>query len=151
MSEKSVVKATLSFIEENLDEDLSLNRIAESLCYSKFYINRLFSKEMGCTIHPMQPGIAMSGSNHSMKNIYSRLLSDRIIFLSEEVNDLSAGRKVAQLLFLDAEDTEKDIQLYINSPGGSVTAGFAIYDTMRHFCSLEAPGGSGGRCRMRKS
>ena len=64
-------------------------------------------------------------------DIYSRLLKDRIIFLGEEVNDVSASVIVAQLLFLEAEDPEKDIHLYINSPGGSVTAGMAIYDTMQ--------------------
>ena len=65
-------------------------------------------------------------------DIYSRLLKDRIIFLGEEVNDVSAGLIVSQLLFLEAEDPGKDIQLYINSPGGSVTAGMAIYDTMNY-------------------
>ena len=65
-------------------------------------------------------------------DIYSRLLKDRIIFLGEEVNDLSASLVVAELLFLEAEDPGKDIQLYINSPGGSVTAGMAIYDTMQY-------------------
>ena len=65
-------------------------------------------------------------------DIYSRLLKDRIIFLGEEVNDVSAGLLVSQLLFLEAEDPGKDIQLYINSPGGSVTAGMAIYDTMQY-------------------
>ena len=65
-------------------------------------------------------------------DIYSRLLKDRIIFLGEEVNDVSAGLVVAELLFLEAEDPGKDIQLYINSPGGSVTAGMAIYDTMQY-------------------
>ena len=65
-------------------------------------------------------------------DIYSRLLNDRIIFLVEEVNDVSANLIVAQLLFLEAEDPSKDIQLYINSPGGSVTAGMAIYDTMQY-------------------
>ena len=65
-------------------------------------------------------------------DIYSRLLKDRIIFLCEEVNDVSAGLIVSQLLFLEAEDPGKDIQLYINSPGGSVTAGMAIYDTMQY-------------------
>ena len=65
-------------------------------------------------------------------DIYSRLLKDRIIFLGEEVNDVSAGLIVSQLLFLEAEDPSKDIQLYINSPGGSVTAGMAIYDTMQY-------------------
>jgi len=65
-------------------------------------------------------------------DIYSRLLKDRIIFLGEEVNDTTASLIVAQMLFLEAEDPEKDIQLYINSPGGSVTAGLAIYDTMHY-------------------
>ena len=65
-------------------------------------------------------------------DIYSRLLKERIIFLGEEVNETTASLTVAQLLFLEAEDPEKDIQLYINSPGGSVTAGMAIYDTMRY-------------------
>ncbi len=64
-------------------------------------------------------------------DIYSRLLKDRIVFLGEEVNDVTASLVVAQLLFLQAEDPDKDINLYINSPGGSVTAGFAIYDTMQ--------------------
>lgn len=65
-------------------------------------------------------------------DIYSRLLKERIIFLGEEVNETTASLTVAQLLFLEAEDPEKDVQLYINSPGGSVTAGMAIYDTMRY-------------------
>ena len=65
-------------------------------------------------------------------DIYSRLLKDRIIFLGEEVNDVTASLVVAELLFLEAEDPGKDIQLYINSPGGSVTAGMAIYDTMQY-------------------
>ena len=71
-------------------------------------------------------------------DIYSRLLKDRIIFLGEEVSDVSASVVVAQLLFLEAEDPEKDIHLYINSPGGSVTAGLAIYDTMQYIkCDIE--------------
>ena len=65
-------------------------------------------------------------------DIYSRLLKDRIIFLGEEVNDVTASLVVAQLLFLESEDPNKDIHLYINSPGGSVTAGMAIYDTMNY-------------------
>ncbi|MCI8834248.1 MAG: ATP-dependent Clp endopeptidase proteolytic subunit ClpP [Ruminococcus sp.] len=65
-------------------------------------------------------------------DIYSRLLKDRIIFLGEEVTDVSANIVVAQLLFLEADDPNKDIQLYINSPGGSVSAGLAIYDTMQY-------------------
>lgn len=65
-------------------------------------------------------------------DIYSRLLSDRIIFLNEDVNDVSAGIITAQLLYLEACDPQKEISLYINSPGGSITAGFAIYDTMKY-------------------
>ncbi|MBQ1488133.1 MAG: ATP-dependent Clp endopeptidase proteolytic subunit ClpP [Lachnospiraceae bacterium] len=65
-------------------------------------------------------------------DIYSRLLKDRIVFLGEEVNDVTASIIVAELLFLEAEDPEKDIQFYINSPGGSVSAGMAIYDTMQY-------------------
>ena len=65
-------------------------------------------------------------------DIFSRLLNDRIIFLGEEVNDTSASIVVAQLLYLEAQDPDKDIQMYINSPGGSVTAGMAIYDTMNY-------------------
>ncbi|MBQ0134573.1 MAG: ATP-dependent Clp endopeptidase proteolytic subunit ClpP [Clostridiales bacterium] len=65
-------------------------------------------------------------------DIYSRLLNDRIIMLSEEVNDTTASLIVAQLLYLEAQDPDKDIQFYINSPGGSVTAGLAIYDTMQY-------------------
>ena len=65
-------------------------------------------------------------------DIFSRLLSDRIVFLGEEVSDMSASLVIAQMLFLEAQDPEKDIQLYINSPGGSVSAGFAIYDTMQY-------------------
>ncbi len=64
-------------------------------------------------------------------DIFSRLLSDRIVFLGEDVNDTTASLVVAQMLFLEAQDAEKDIQLYINSPGGSISAGFAIYDTMQ--------------------
>ncbi|MBR4994378.1 MAG: ATP-dependent Clp protease proteolytic subunit, partial [Lachnospiraceae bacterium] len=65
-------------------------------------------------------------------DIYSRLLKDRIIFLGEEVNDTTASLVVAQMLFLEAEDPDKDIHFYINSPGGSISAGLAIYDTMRY-------------------
>ncbi|CAK7000493.1 ATP-dependent Clp endopeptidase proteolytic subunit ClpP [Tissierella carlieri] len=65
-------------------------------------------------------------------DIYSRLLKERIVFLGDEVNDVTANLVVAQLLFLESEDPDKDIQLYINSPGGSVSAGFAIFDTMQY-------------------
>ncbi len=76
--------------------------------------------------------VEQSNRGERSYDIYSRLLKDRIIFLGGEVNDDVANLIVAQLLFLDAEDPEKDIFLYINSPGGSVTAGMAIYDTMQH-------------------
>lgn len=76
--------------------------------------------------------IEQSNSGERSYDIYSRLLEDRIIFLSDEINDATASLVVAQMLFLDAKDPDKDIQFYINSPGGSVTAGFAIYDTMQH-------------------
>ncbi len=65
-------------------------------------------------------------------DIFSRLLKDRIIFISDEINDVTASLVVAQLLFLEADDPDKDIQMYINSPGGSITSGFAIYDTMQY-------------------
>ena len=73
-----------------------------------------------------------SGRGERSYDIFSRLLKDRIIFLDEDVNDVSAGLVVAQLPFLESEDPDKDINLYINSPGGSVTAGMAIYDTMQY-------------------
>ena len=74
--------------------------------------------------------IEQTGRGERAYDIYSRLLNDRIIFLSDEVNDVTASLVVAQLLFLEAQDPDKDISLYINSPGGSVSAGLAIYDTM---------------------
>lgn len=76
--------------------------------------------------------VQQTGRGERSYDIYSRLLADRIIFLGEEVSEASAGVIVAQMLFLEAEAPQKDIQLYINSPGGSVTAGFAIYDTMQY-------------------
>ena len=75
--------------------------------------------------------IEQSGQGDRAFDIYSRLLRERIIFLGTDVNDQVADALVAQMLFLEADDPEKDIQLYINSPGGSVTAGLAIYDTMQ--------------------
>lgn len=102
-------------------------------------------------------------------DIFSRLLEDRIIFLGEEVNDATASLIVSQLLFLEAKDPDKDIQLYINSPGGSVTAGMAIYDTMQYikcdvsticvglaasmgaFLLSSGAKGSALRCRTRRS
>ena len=76
--------------------------------------------------------IEQTGKGERSYDIYSRLLKDRIIFLGEEVNEVTASLVVSQLLFLESEDPTKDIHLYINSPGGSVTAGMAIYDTMNY-------------------
>jgi len=76
--------------------------------------------------------VEQTGMGERSYDIYSRLLKDRIVFLDGEINDITADLVVAQLLFLDGQDTEKDINLYINSPGGSVTAGLAIYDTIQH-------------------
>jgi len=92
-------------------------------------------------IHPfrMQSNIPMvveqSGIGERAYDIFSRLLKDRIIFLDGEIHDANADLVVAQMLFLDSEDATKDISLYINSPGGSVTAGLAIYDTMQYLHS----------------
>ena len=76
--------------------------------------------------------IEQTGSGERSYDIFSRLLSDRIIFLGEEVSDVSASLIIAQMLFLEATEPDKDIQLYINSPGGSISAGLAIYDTMQY-------------------
>ncbi len=76
--------------------------------------------------------IEQTGHGERSYDIFSRLLNDRIIFLSDEVNDVTASLVVAQMLFLEAQDPDKDIAFYINSPGGSVTAGMAIYDTMNY-------------------
>ena len=76
--------------------------------------------------------VEQTGRGERSYDIFSRLLNDRIIFLSDEVNDTTASLVVAQLLFLEAQDPDKDISFYINSPGGSVTAGMAIYDTMNY-------------------
>ena len=76
--------------------------------------------------------IEQTGRGERAYDIYSRLLNDRIVMLHEEVNDTTASLVVAQLLFLEGQDADKDIQLYINSPGGSITAGMAIYDTMQY-------------------
>ena len=76
--------------------------------------------------------VEQTGRGERSYDIFSRLLSDRIIFLGEEVTDASASSVIAKLLFLEAQDPGRDIQLYINSPGGSVTAGFAVYDTMQY-------------------
>ena len=102
-------------------------------------------------------------------DIFSRLLNDRIMFIGHAIDDQVANLVIAQLLFLESEDPEKDIQLYINSPGGSITAGLAIYDTMQYIrrdvrptasarrrpwprcCWRPAPRASGSRCRTRAS
>ena len=76
--------------------------------------------------------IEQTGHGERAYDIYSRLLNDRIIFLSDEINDVTASLTVAQLLFLEAQDPDRDISLYINSPGGSISAGLAIYDTMNY-------------------
>lgn len=76
--------------------------------------------------------VEQTGKGERSYDIYSRLLKDRIIILNDEINDTTAGLVVAQLIFLEAEDPDKDIQIYINSPGGSISAGFAIYDTMQY-------------------
>ena len=76
--------------------------------------------------------VEQTGRGERQYDIFSRLLNDRIVMLSDEVNDTTASLVIAQLLFLEGQDPEKDISLYINSPGGSVTAGFAIYDTMQY-------------------
>jgi len=76
--------------------------------------------------------VEQTGMGERSYDIYSRLLKDRIVFLDGEINDITADLVVAQLLFLDGQETEKDINLYVNSPGGSVTAGLAIYDTIQH-------------------
>jgi ATP-dependent Clp protease protease subunit len=82
--------------------------------------------------------VEQTGMGERSYDIFSRLLKDRIVFLDGEINDLSADLVVAQLLFLDGQDTEKDVNLYINSPGGSVTAGLAIYDTMQYLkCHIQ--------------
>ena len=89
-----------------------------------------YKNEMYNALVPMV--IEQTGRGERSYDIFSRLLNDRIIFLSDEVNDATASLVVAQLLFLEAQDPDKDINFYINSPGGSVTAGMAIYDTMNY-------------------
>ena len=87
-----------------------------------------YDKSMYNALVPMV--VEQTGKGERSYDIYSRLLNDRIVFLSDEVNDVTASLVVAQILYLEAQDPEKDISLYINSPGGSITAGMAIYDTM---------------------
>ena len=90
----------------------------------------MFNYEKGMYNALVPTVIEQTGKGERAYDIFSRLLNDRIVFLSDEVNDATASLVVAQLLFLEAEDPDKDIYFYINSPGGSVTAGMAIYDTM---------------------
>ena len=78
--------------------------------------------------------VERSGNGGRSYDIFSRLLKDRIIFVDGEINDTTADLVVAQILFLESENPDKDISIYINSPGGSVTAGLAIYDTMQYIC-----------------
>ena len=100
--------------------------------------------------------VEQSGRGERAYDIYSRLLKERIIFLGGGIDDHVANLVIAQLLFLEAEDPDKDIHLYINSPGGSVTAGLAIYDTMQFItqysgkvmANLSNPGGKQMRCRF---
>ena len=94
--------------------------------------NRQVSERQDGSMSTIPYVIEQTGRGERSYDIFSRLLSDRIIFLGEEVSDTSASLITAQMLFLEAQDPEKDIQLYINSPGGSITAGFAIYDTMQY-------------------
>ena len=92
----------------------------------------MFSNDKGLYNALVPMVVEQTGKGERSYDIFSRLLNDRIIFLSDEVNDTTASLVVAQLLFLEAQDPDKDIHFYINSPGGSVTAGMAIYDTMNY-------------------
>jgi ATP-dependent Clp protease, protease subunit len=94
-------------------------------------INSCTQNDLYGTVSAVPMVVEQSGTSERAFDLYSRLLRERIIFLGTQVNDTMADTLVAQMLFLEAEDPEKDIQLYINSPGGSVTAGMAIYDTMQ--------------------
>lgn len=120
---------------------LSVCRICVSAHLTQVYMrNMLYNlcAEMRIKMSFVPYVIEQNSRGERSYDIYSRLLKDRIIFLGEEVTDVSASVIVAQLLFLEAEDPEKDIHLYINSPGGSVTAGMAIYDTMQYIkCDIE--------------
>ena len=102
----------------------------DMMCIRVFSMVKIGNGGMDMSLVPYV--IEQTSKGERSYDIYSRLLKDRIIFLGEEVNDTSASIVVAQLLFLEAEDPEKDIHLYINSPGGAITAGMAIYDTMNY-------------------
>jgi len=94
--------------------------------------NFIKEEKMNENMYFMPSVIEKSGNGERFYDIYSRLLRDRIVFIDGEINDTSANLVVAQILFLESENPEKDISIYINSPGGSVTAGLAIYDTMQY-------------------
>lgn len=114
---------------------LSVCRICVSAHLTQVYMrNMLYNlcAEMRIKMSFVPYVIEQNSRGERSYDIYSRLLKDRIIFLGEEVTDVSANLVVAQMLFLEAEDPSKDIHFYINSPGGSVSAGFAIYDTMQY-------------------
>ena len=100
---------------------------------TSYYVVFIRKKRFGGDNMALVPYVVeQDGMGERSYDIYSRLLKDRIIFLGDEVNDQTASLVVAQMLFLEADDPDKDIHLYINSPGGSVTAGMAIYDTMQY-------------------
>ena len=105
------------------------------MCGEKFFAKLSFKKASRKEINNMAlvpTVVEQTGRGERAYDIYSRLLNDRIIFLTDEVNDTTASLVVAQLLFLESQDPDKDIMLYIDSPGGSVSAGFAIFDTMNY-------------------
>lgn len=105
---------------------------SNNLCFSDFW-HLIIYKALGGVYMSLVPMVVeQTNRGERSYDIFSRLLKDRIIVLSDEVNDVTASLVVAQMLFLEAEDPDKDIQFYINSPGGSVTSGFAIFDTMQY-------------------
>ena len=112
-----------------LSEAIEIEYAKYESLYGKYQL--VERREDGC-MSTIPYVIEQTSRGERSYDIFSRLLSDRIIFLGEEVSDTSASLIIAQLLFLEAQDPEKDIQLYINSPGGSISAGLAIYDTMKY-------------------
>ena len=120
----------------DLQEERKLLSEADKDIHVPFHLqdvsNRQVSERQDGSMSTIPYVIEQTSRGERSYDIFSRLLSDRIIFLGEEVSDTSASLITAQMLFLEAQDPEKDIQLYINSPGGSITAGFAIYDTMQY-------------------
>ncbi len=158
--------------KKQIKEDLAvqdavtlITEAAVSIKRQRFHLKSLGGNRMSLVPYVLE----QTSRGERSYDIYSRLLKDRIIFLGEEVTDVSANIIVAQLLFLEADDPNKDIQLYINSPGGSVTAGLAIYDTMQYikcdvstvcigmaasmgsFCCQEVQRANVLLCRMRRS